>query len=375
MFYKLYPKDQIKNYLLLDVVIIVFLFYYVLSYGSGLGFVWSSLLLVVVLVSFYVALWHRDVYLLAAVLIGTAAIATFALHIGLKMMLFGFIFADLLGRSRSRVHIGIGITGMALLFLFVYWKVTDGELVGTKYAIFLPIMVTQMLVPIVVCIKERAKSLQNELDMANRQLEYYIQEEERQRIARDLHDTLGQTLTMIKLKSELAAKWVDKDPVQAKAEMKDILATSRTALKQVRELVSDMKFISLASEVERSRKVLHTVGIGLEMEERGKPPLLSSVEETMLAMSLREAVTNIVKHSQASLCKIRIETTEEAYTVMVTDNGVGLIRTEHGNGLQSMKERMQALHGTLTVHSPPGGGTVISMQLPLHRQGKENSET
>lgn len=85
--------------------------------------------------------------------------------------------------------------------------------------------------PILIYIKEKAKSLQSELDAANKQI---VQQEERQRIARDLHDTLGQTLTMIKLKSELTTRLVDKDSSKAKEELKEILATTRIALKQVR---------------------------------------------------------------------------------------------------------------------------------------------
>lgn len=107
----------------------------------------------------------------------------------------------------------------------------------------------------------KAKSLQKELSAANSQIERYIQEEERHRIARDLHDTLGQTLTMIKLKSELTIRLIEKDTTQAKQELNDILDTSRFALKQVRELVTDMKYISIESELNHLRELLRTAGI------------------------------------------------------------------------------------------------------------------
>lgn len=371
MIHKLYPREQIKYYLPLDVFSIVFLFYYVLSSKSALGLLGSLLLLLLFLASFYIALWRRDWLHLAAIAIGLATLARLALHAGPNILLFGFMFADLLGRSKSKWNIGIGIAAIALMFLFVSWQRAD-LLFQREQPILLPIMIVQMMVPIVIYIIVKARALQSELDVANRQLEQYIQQEERQRIARDLHDTLGQTLTMIKLKSELAAKWVDKDSRQAKAELQDILATSRIALKQVRELVSDMKFVSLASELEQSRKLLHTAGIELDIAENGKPPLLSSVEETMIALSVREAVTNIVKHSQASRCTIKMEIVDRFYCIDITDDGVGLAEQASGNGIASMNERMQALHGTLTVNRAPGGGTAISMKLPLRRQGKEN---
>jgi two-component system sensor histidine kinase DesK len=143
------------------------------------------------------------------------------------------------------------------------------------------------------------------------------------------------------------------------------------ALKQVRELVSDMKFISLASEIEHSRKLLHTAGIALTVVEKEKLPLLSSVEETMLALSVREAITNIIKHSQAKQCSIRMETGENYFCVTIIDDGVGLVKKEGGNGIQSMRERMEALHGSLLIHPSPGQGTAVSLKLPIRQQGKE----
>ncbi|CAM5797946.1 MULTISPECIES: sensor histidine kinase [Brevibacillus] len=370
MIRKLYPREQIKNYLLLDVISVVFLFYYVLRSNSTLGLSGSFILLLAFLVSFYMGLWYRNLYLLAAVLTGFVTLALLGMYVGPNLLFYGFIFADLLGRSKSKWHIGVGIAAIALMFMAVFWKRTGNLL--DENSILLPFMIIQMFFPIVIYIKEKAKTLQGELDAANKQLGKFIQQEERQRIARDLHDTLGQTLTMIKLKSELATKWIDKDPSQAKEELKDILATSRIALKQVRELVSDMKFTSLANEIEHSRELLHTAGIEFEVVEKGKPPLLSSVEETMVALSIREAMTNIVKHSRAKRCTLQLETMDNHYWVTITDDGVGLVNQKSGNGIQSMNERMQALHGTFIVTDSPTGGTVVSMKLPLRRQGKED---
>lgn len=371
MISKLYPRDQIRSYLIIDVVSIVFLFYIVLSSDSAPGLSGSLILLTAFLASFYIGLWFRDRYLLAAVLAGIATLTLIGMYIGPRILLFGFIFADMLGKSKSKWHIAIGIAAIALMFTIVPLKENDG-LAALWSSILLPIMIIQMIFPIIVYIIRKTKNLQGRLDIANQQLEKYVQQEERQRIARDLHDTLGQTLTMIKLKSELAAKWVDKDPRQAKEELKDILATSRIALRQVRELVSEMKFISLASELEHSGKLLHTAGIELEIAEQGKPPLLSSVEETMIALSVREAMTNIVKHSQAKRCSVTLATVGHIYCVNITDDGVGLVEGKLGNGIQSMKERMQALHGTVMVSSSPHGGTTISLKLPLHHHRKGN---
>lgn len=372
MFDKLYPRDQIKNYLLIDLVTTVFFFFLVLRSNTALGLSGSLFLLLAYAAAFYIGLWRRDRYLLGAVLAGLAVLTIIAGFIGFNMLMFGFIFSDLLGRSKSKAQIGIGMAAIALMFVLVSWIRAD-SLAEPEHLFLLPLAVIQLALPVVIYIKEKAKSLQGELDAANRQLEHYIQQEERQRIARDLHDTLGQTLTMIKLKSELTARWIDKDAAQAKKELNDILASSRTALKQVRELVSEMKFVSLTGELAQARQLLQAAGIELAVEEQGQAPLLSSVEETMIALCVREAVTNMVKHSQADRCSIRLEASDGGYAVYMADNGIGLDRRRNagGNGLQSMKERMSALGGTFSAEAAAGGGTIISLKLPLRGQRKE----
>lgn len=373
MIEKIYPRDQMKHFLLIDVIAIVYLCYFVLSTRSDLGLLGSLMTLSLFLISFYIALWHRNIYLLAAVLSGLGTIVVFSIFIDPNLLIFGFIFAELLGRSKSKWQIGVGTAGIALMHAVVArWGASDFY---AKYMMHLPIIIIQILLPSILYIRARAASLQGQLDSANEQLEQYALQEERHRIARDLHDTLGQTLTMIKLKSELAARWVDKDPVQAKEELKDIMDSSRIALKQVRELVSEMKFISLTSELAHSRKLLHTAGIELEIVEQRTPPLLSSVEETMMALSVREAITNTIKHSQAQHCTIQLQMIDNRYTISITDDGVGLSHKEGGNGILSMKERMQTLNGTLTVECSPDGGTAVTMMLPLHQLRKESTAT
>ncbi|MFC5466520.1 histidine kinase [Lederbergia graminis] len=370
MFSKIYPSDQIRRYLILDVAGIIFLFSFVLSTNHTMNLFYKLLLLILFLGSFYISLWHRDWLLLMGVTIGYGSLAILAYFFGPSLLLFGFFFADLLGRANKRKIIAIGIPIMAIFATFVIWQ-GEGSYFTVENPALLPILIVQLLYPILIHIRMKAINLQTELDAANEQIEQYIQEEERHRIARDLHDTLGQTLTMIKLKSELTTRLIDKDPKLAKQELNDILGTARIALKQVRELVTDMKFVSLESEIENAQKLLGTAGIDVVVERKGQIHVLSSVDETMLALAVREAVTNVMKHSQAQECKLVLQAINESYTVTIQDDGIGLFHKNRGNGIQSMRERMQAIQGTMDVDNVPDGGTIVTLSVPIYLR-KEN---
>ncbi|GIN22435.1 MAG TPA: sensor histidine kinase [Bacillus bacterium] len=372
MIHKIYPREQISNYLLIDTFAAVLLTFMVLTSESTTPLMMKLLLLLLFFFSFYIALWFRDWRLLTAMTLGCFSLSLLCIFTEQSIFLFGFIFADLLGRANEKLHIGIGMLAIATMFVIVQWHET-GSLISMKSSIFLPVVILQLLLPVIIYIREKAKTLEGELDTANQQIERYIQEEERHRIARDLHDTLGQTLTMIKLKSELAILLVDQDEQQAKAELNDILESSRVALKQVRELVTGMKFISLEEEIARSRDLLKEANIESNVEGKGQRLLMPSVDETMLALSLREAVTNIIRHSGARKCNIRLETDESYFKILIRDDGVGLMDQSSGNGIQSMKERLQTLKGTAEIANASDGGTVVTLALPINSYEKEKS--
>ena len=371
---RIYPKEQMKNYLFIDAISLVFLFYIVLDSDSEVGIPFRLVLLAIFLVSFYIGLWYRDVRLLIAVLVGLTILTILGVLITPTVLLFGFIFADFLGRTTIHWHRGIGIAATGVMFLVVYFMTINTDSSWEQSAL-LPAMILQMVFPLLIYIREKNMDLKDELLIANHQLEQqYIEEQERHRIARDLHDTLGQTLTMIKLKSELSAKWIDHDTEQAKKELLDILSSSRVALKQVRELVSEMKFIPLTKEIEQVHSILKQAGIEVTVEVVDEVPPLSSIEETMLSLSLREAVTNVIKHSKATHCLIKFSLESDAYHVQVIDNGLGLQQAKSGMGMQSMKERMQALFGKATVEDRVTGGTVVSLLLPVNHHERRDEE-
>lgn len=175
--------------------------------------------------------------------------------------------------------------------------------------------------------------------------------EERHRIARNLHDTLGQKLSMIGLKSELSSKLIDKDPIKAKKELIDIQMTSRHALKEVREIISNMKHDSLIEELQTVEDILDMADIeshtDIEVDIQEIPVLI----ENILSMCLKESINNVVKHSNASHCSIQLAETKGDISLKILDDGhsdkVGFI---YGNGLDSMKERLSFINGELKPH-------------------------
>jgi two-component system sensor histidine kinase DesK len=198
------------------------------------------------------------------------------------------------------------------------------------------------------------------LRKADEEIEHLAKVAERERIARDLHDLLGHTLSLITLKAELARKLVDRDPQRAKQEMLEVEQTSRAALADVREAISGYRGEGLAAEVLRARKTLETAGIAVHSDITELP--LSPAQETVLALALREAVTNVVRHAQARQCDVRLGQRDNLCTLEIADNGRGADAPE-GNGLRGMRERLEALGGSLERQTR--GGTRLVIQLPL----------
>jgi len=207
------------------------------------------------------------------------------------------------------------------------------------------------------------------LASANEEIEHLAKVAERERIARDLHDVLGHTLSVIILKSELAGKLIDRDPERAKTEMADVERTSRAALAEVRSTIRGYRSHSLESELQQAKAALETAGVVVKQEST--EVRLSPVQESVVALVVREAVTNIVRHAGARNCMLRMTPVNGSCRLEIQDDGRGGDHTE-GNGLRGMRERIEALGGTLLHES--SSGTKLTIQFPLtHSSGKEIS--
>ena len=360
---RIYPKDQVK-YLLIDVILLVFLLYKVAVTDSDASPFLILGLVSVYLFCFYICLWETDWRLAFGSLAGFAVIACLAVLIDKWALMYGFTFAHLLGRAEKKSFIIMGIAGILLMFLS-YSQAAMGSPFAFAATIELPFMIVQLLLPVLVRIQRKSSELQGELDTANVRIRRMEVEEERYRIARDLHDTIGQSLTMIKFKTELAKRMVKTNNDEAMNELDEILVTARTALRQVREVVSDMKHISLAYELEQSRSLLAENGIQLDIHMQKPVTVLSPAAETMLSLCVREAVTNIMKHSGAKKCEFAWTVDRSQACLRIKDDGNGRIRFSEGNGLHSIRERMEMLDGYAEFLSEPNGGTEIVCSLPV----------
>ncbi len=204
------------------------------------------------------------------------------------------------------------------------------------------------------------------LRLAQDEVEHLAKVAERERIARDLHDVLGHTLSVIILKSELASRLFDRDSDRARAEIAEVEQIARKALAEVRQAVRGYRTGSLAEEFARARSTLETAGIRAECELPQAPSALrelSPAQETVLALVTREAVTNVVRHSGAGLCQLRLERSRNYYRLEIADNGRGGTQDE-GNGLRGMRERLEALGGAM--ERDVSRGTRLTATLPVY---------
>ncbi|MEO8367075.1 MAG: sensor histidine kinase [Pseudoxanthomonas sp.] len=189
---------------------------------------------------------------------------------------------------------------------------------------------------------------------------------ERERIGRDLHDLLGHTLSLVALKSNLASRLIAEDPEAARREMDDVSGVARDALAQVRRAVSGIRAAGLAAELASARLLLESDGVRFRYEIA--EVALSPEQETVLALAVREAVTNIQRHARAGDASVSLRGSGSEVSLQIEDDGRGGAIVP-GNGLCGMRERIESLGGRLRVDAMPGQGTRVEVTLPLPGPG------
>jgi two-component system sensor histidine kinase DesK len=269
----------------------------------------------------------------------------------------GMVLTSLLDRRRA----SLGVFVIAALYL-LFCRVTHLDTASTL-AVLLPVL----LIGLAMVGFRLQISLMRELAQARGTVAKLAANEERLRLARDMHDLTGQSLSMITLKSELAAKRLAKlSPSQERdavlTELGDIGRVSRQTLHDIREAVSGYRRPTLAIEVITARNALEAAGI--ELDDDAGLTLRSGTfdpdTEAVLAWCLREAVTNVVRHSRARHCRIRLARRDEQLSLEVTDDGRGFAGLDRhnpkGSGLHGISERLSAIGGRHSIGPADGSG-------------------
>ncbi len=211
-----------------------------------------------------------------------------------------------------------------------------------------------------ISISERRQQLAGSaLRRSREEVQRLAQMAERERIARDLHDVLGHTLSVITLKAELAGRLLDSDPAKARKELEDVAATSREALASVRETVGNYRRVGLHDEIGAARAHLHRAGVTLTTDLADTR--LSPRHETLLALIVREATTNVIRHANATECALSLAVEDTDIVLVIHDNGQG-IDSDEGQGMTGMRERLAVLGGTLGVSGHDG--TRLTVRVP-----------
>jgi two-component system sensor histidine kinase DesK len=195
----------------------------------------------------------------------------------------------------------------------------------------------------------------------NARVQYLATVTERERIARDLHDLAGQALTAIALRSELVQRLADSDPQRVIEEAAAIETTARETLASVRETVAGWQQVDLTDELDKATTALSAAGVEPHIAGEWRQDLAPSVE-TVLALSLREAVTNVVRHADARSCRISLNGGPGEVSLVVSDDGRGS-REPEGSGLRGMRERVMAAGGTVELTT--GRGTSLRVTIPV----------
>ncbi|WP_405971792.1 sensor histidine kinase [Streptomyces sp. NBC_00988] len=280
-------------------------------------------------------------------------------------------FFPLLGLATGAVVRGprLGQVGLALTALAAAVSVyrAGWDAINIAYGTFLSTMVTAAILSLSEAVRE--------LRAAREELARRAVEKERMRFSRDLHDLLGHTLSVIVVKSEAARRLAPRDMEAALGQITDIEAVGRQALTEIREAVTGYREGSLATELDRARSALSAADIDPVVRQSG--PLLTPQNEALLGWVVREAVTNVVRHSGATRCEITFDGVMDRVRLTIADDGpgdslrdgnspaTGPAESIGGTGLKGLTERLAVAGGSLQAGPSPRGGFTVTAELPV----------
>ncbi|MFT6732716.1 MAG: two-component system sensor histidine kinase DesK [Polaribacter sp.] len=268
-------------------------------------------------------------------------------------------FCCRLGRSK---------TAFIALLIIAVWIGVSTWLLNLSAFFYVPAIAFSFLIGGINIYQHDIDIKNQELKLSQQEVRHLARTSERERIARDLHDLIGHTFSVITLKAELAGKLIDKEPLAAKLQIKELENISRDALKQIREVVTGYRTSDLNTELAHAKYVLQSNDVIFEYQFDEFP--LDDDTNKELAIILKEAVTNILKHSNADKVLAIIRLVDGMISMVISDNGVGFSEQSNrkgfglkGFGLKGMFERVKKLSGDLVIDSK--SGTMLTISIPI----------
>ncbi len=328
---------------------------------------WKWLLLAAVVAAFlpiyFLGYWARNGKEVLLVAAGIALLGLVYMPINLSgacLFIYAGSFVGFGFRPARALLVLAGLFGLATL---------EALVLGLHPWTWAPFLVIAALVSVSNIHFAEVHRKNERLKAAREEVEHLAKVAERERIARDLHDLLGHTLTVIAVKCELADKLAVRDPQRSRQEIREVHRISRLALSEVRRAVQGYRadvFPGLVTELATARRTLVSAGVEVAVEEAEEAARLAGglgpARETALVLALREAVTNVLRHARARSCRISVDRRKGRAVLEVADDGRGGLAPE-GSGLAGMRERIQSLGGR--VARSGDGGHTLRVELPL----------
>jgi two-component system, NarL family, sensor histidine kinase DesK len=319
--------------------------------GNNPHWVITSIGVLVFLVSYFYGYWVSGNRLLGVAALQTALAVAFApINVG------SFVFFIYAGSFGAQVE---GRRGYGSLGLIAATAAMTAWLTDAPPFFWIGGIGITLLVGGINLHFARYGRAQHKLRLAENEIKHLAATAERERIARDLHDVLGHTLSLIVLKSELASKLVGRDPERAAQEIADVEAVARKALSEVRDTIRGYH-PTLSDELARAQSLLKAAGVATSIDQQ--PLRIDQPRSETLAYLVREAATNVARHANAKHCAITVYQNNGMATLEVRDDGRADVVAE-GNGMRGMRERVEALGGTMRYRVD--GGVAIHVELPV----------
>ena len=332
------------------------------DYGYSARWAWLTLLsfpLFVVLYLLTVTKAPRMAYACALAIVGLC----FALLPWYPSGLSYFVFGCVMLQPRR----GGGILGYLAVLLLLNATLLGYALhIGYPWQALVWMPTVTAIIGVLVVVDRIGVARDTALRLSHDEVRRLASLAERERIGRDLHDLLGHTLSMVALKSDLAGRLLERDPAAARSEIDEVSRVARDALLQVRRAVSGIRAAGIAAELASARLLLETDGIAFDyrFDDGFTGHALPAGVESALAMTVREAATNIQRHARAQRAEARFGMEAGEAVLRISDDGRGGAIVP-GNGLSGMRERIEGLRGRLRIGAGEHGGTAVEARVPL----------